>query len=340
MGNVPTCAIRLASIVIFKTQTAGYVGSRGVHLPLNWGNFDMVPPSLVTVAPDGHLLFPTTRPVPVINPKFGSIGTTQWQGWSVYRSLQVNLTQQVRYGLTLQGAYSWSKSIDIGAIEYASNELQNSMDDPWSSNPNLNRGVSDFNTPHRLSVNLVWDAPSLHSGIVVSRFLLSGWELSGIFTAQSGAPNTVVLPIDQAGTGALVSGGAGQFVSQRPDFKAGPGCRSPNAVNPGDPSTYYNLQCFSFPKLGELGNLGRNTLRGPGLENVDFSLFKNHNLLGEKLKVQFRAEFFNLFNRPNFGTQRVTPFNNLGQTVPAAAAILPPTATTSRQIQFGMKFVW
>jgi hypothetical protein len=111
-------------------------------------------------------------------------------------------------------------------------------------------------------------------------------------------------------------------------------------VNSGNPSQYVKLQCFSFPALGELGNLGRNTLRSPGLETFDFSLFKNDSLLGEKLKVQFRAEFFNVFNRANFDAHLVTAFNSQGQTVPVNAALITPTVTTSRQIQFGLKFIW
>ena len=111
-------------------------------------------------------------------------------------------------------------------------------------------------------------------------------------------------------------------------------------MNPGHPDNYVKLQCFSFPALGELGNLGRNTLRSPGLETFDFSVFKNHSVLGEKLRVQFRAEFFNIFNRANFISQLVTAFDSQGRTVPVNAALNPPTLTTSRQIQFGLKFLW
>ena len=317
--------------------TAGYVGSRGVHLPLNTDNINLVPPSLTTVAPDGHLLFPATRPIPVANPNFSAISTTRWLAYSVYHSLQVNMTQQLRYGFTFQAVYSWSRSIDNGAIEYASNDVPNGMDSPYPFDPNAQRGLSTWDTPHHASINFVWDAPAIHSTQRAPRFLLSGWELSGIFTVQSGPPTSVLISSDRAGMGALVSGGG--YLPQRANFNPAPGC-STNATNPGHPNSYYNLQCFTFPAAGELGNLGPTTLRGPGLEDFDFSLFKNQNLIGERLKAQFRAEFFNLFNRVNFGTQRVTGFNAQGMTILSNAALQSPTATTSRQIQFGIRFVW
>lgn len=313
---------------------AGYVGSSGVHLPLTPGDTNMVPPFLVTIAPDGHLLFPTTRPFQVINPNFGPITAVEWEGSSIYHSLQLNVAQQMRHGLTFQGVYVWSKSIDNGSTEFGRDEIINGSENPYPFMANLNRSVSNWDTPHHLSVNLLWDAPMPQFRMALSRFLLSGWEVSGIFTAQSGAPYTVTIPVDRAGTG--ISGNS----NQRPDFKPGPGCSSPNATNPGNPSEYVNLACFAFPAPGTLGNLGRNVLRTPNLQNFDFSLFKNHNLLSEKLKVQFRSEFFNLFNRANFGGQLLNIFNSQGQPVPANAALLPPTVTRSRQIQFGLKLVW
>jgi len=81
-------------------------------------------------------------------------------------------------------------------------------------------------------------------------------------------------------------------------------------------------------------------MRAPGLEDFDFSLFKNHNLLGEKLKMQFRLEAFNLFNRSNLGARAASLINGRGAYVPGNAALKAPTVTTSRQIQFGTKFIW
>ncbi len=234
----------------------------------------------------------------------------------------------------MQGTYSWSKSIDIGSTEGLGSELVNATENPYGFFPNLNRGLSDFDLPQRFSLNTVWEVPSLHSGMAVARFLLSGWETSGIFTVQDGTPFSVRLSADNAGTGTSTT------TQQRPNFNPGPDCSSPNAVDPGHPERYIKLQCFSYPAAGTIGNLGRNTLRGPKVENFDFSLFKNHDMLSEKLRMQFRAEFFNLLNRPNFGFQVVNLFNGQGQAVSANAGVKPPTVTTSRQIQFGMKLIW
>ena len=201
--------------------------------------------------------------------------------------------------------------------------------------PSLNRGVADWDVPHHLALNAVWDLPNPSTQMAVPRFLLSGWEMGGIFTAQSGMPFSATISADRAGT----TTGTGNGGGQRPDYTPAPGC-STNAINPGHPEAYIKLQCFSFPAAGTLGNLGRNTLRAPGLEDFDFSLFKNHNLLGEKLKVQFRVEAFNLFNRTNLGARTASLINNRGAYVPGNAALKAPTVTTSRQIQFGTKLIW
>ena len=314
------------------TITVGYVGSRGVHLPLHYNDTNLVPPSLVTIAPDGDLQFPTTGPIPKINPNplLAGVPGMLWNGWSIYHALQVNVTQRFSHGLSFQGAYVWSKNIDIGAGEINGGDNSNLSPNPYFFFPNLARGVSDWDVPQHLTLNFDWLAPSPHIGSVVPRLLLSGWELGGIFTVQSGMPFSVELSSDSARTG-------NTSPHERPDYNAA-GC-STGQVNPGNPNDYINFQCFSFPAPGQLGNLGRNTLRSPGLEDFDFSIFKNHNLSSEK-KVQFRAEFFNLFNRTNFRAQAATVFNRQGQINLAGGALGPPTATTSRQIQLGIKFIF
>jgi len=314
--------------------SAGYVGSRGVHLPLRYGDIDLVPPFLVKNAPDGHLLFPTGTPQRV-NPNFPLIPATLWNGYSIYHSGQLNVTQRFTHGFTFQGVYVWSRNIDVGSSEVNRNDNFNNVDNAYGFRPSLNRGVADWDVPHHAALNFVWDLPNPSTQSVVPRFLLSGWELGGIFTAQSGMPFSATIAGDRAGTGTA----AGNNNGQRPDYNPASGC-STDAINPGHPDNYIKLQCFSFPAPGTLGNLGRNTLRAPGLADFDFSLFKNHNLLGEKLKVQLRAEAFNLFNRTNLGARVASLINGRGAYVPGNAALKAPTVTTSRQIQFGTKLIW
>jgi hypothetical protein len=314
--------------------TAGYVGSRGVHLPLRYGDLNLVPLFLVRTAPDGHLVFPSGPPQRV-NPNFPLIPATLWNGYSIYHSGQLNVSQRFTHGFTFQGVYVWSKNIDVGSSEVNRSDNFNNVDNAYGFRPGLNRGVADWDVPHHLALNAVWNLPNTSIQSAVPRFLLSGWELGGIFTAQSGMPFSATIAADRAGTGTA----AGNANGQRPDYNPAPGC-STNAVNPGHPESYVNLQCFSFPAAGTLGNLGRNTLRAPTIQDFDFSLFKNHNLWGEKMKVQFRAEAFNLFNRANFGARVASLINGRGAYVPGNAALKAPTVTTSRQIQFGTKLVW
>jgi len=95
---------------------------------------------------------------------------------------------------------------------------------------------------------------------------------------------------------------------QRQDFNPTPGC-TPNATNPRNIANYIRTECFSWPALGTLGNLGRNTLRGPRLQEDDFSLFKNFPLFGDRARLQFRTEAFNLFNHANFQAPKVKIFD-------------------------------
>ena len=315
----------------------GYAGSRGNHIAEDIQDGNDVPPPLVTIAPDGHRVFPKTGPIQVVNPNFAQVLWTSWRAVATYNALQVNLMERMRHGFSFNVGYVWSKSIDNGSHDNTSSEFNNAMEAVWSYDLNLSKGVSNWDTPHHLSANFVWDAPSPKSGMAISRFLFSGWELGGILTIQSGAPFSVAIPNDQARTGVILSN---SHTRQRADFNAAPGC-TPNATHSGNPNNYINLQCFSFPALGTLGNLGMNTLRAPHIADFDFSVLKNHNLLGERLKVQFRAELFNIFNRSNLGYNAVaTAFNSAGLIQQSAAALVSPTITTSRQIQFALKLIW
>ncbi len=314
--------------------TVGYVGSSGVHTPLVNDNINQVPPALVTKNASGQYVFPITSTPQVINPNFGRIQTVQWLGKSNYNSLLVNFVERLSHGLAFQVAYTWSKSIDEGSATFGHDEYLNGVDNPWPFDPRLQRGPSDYDIPHNLVVNYTWEIPSpssIHSG--GPRFLLSGWQLGGVYQVHSGAPFSLTINGDQALTG------TSRHDEQRPNFNPIPGCTN-GAVNPGQPLNYVKLQCFSFPALGVLGNLGRNTLRGPWTNSFDFSVYKNFQLLSERLKIQFRAEFFNLLNHPNFQLASAEVFDGSGNLIPTAAQIGPPTLTTSRQIQFGMKLKW
>jgi Carboxypeptidase regulatory-like domain/TonB dependent receptor len=317
--------------------TVGYVGSHAVHLPRSIEDANEVPFSLVTFSSDGHLLFPTKGPIQKINSNFARIATTVWDDSASYHSLVVDFNKRFSRSFRMGAAYTWSKSIDFGSNTFSDNQETNTSGNPYAFFIPIQKGPADFDIAHRFVVNYTWDIPTPSSFSGASRALLGGWELGGVFTAQTGPPFSVTLSNDQARTGdsrtKSTSGG------QRPNFNAIPGC-TPNAINPGNPDNYIKLQCFSYPALGQLGNLGRNTLRGPGLQDFDFSIFKNWPLLEKRLNLQFRTEVFNIFNRPNFQMPKTQIFDGKGKFIPTAPVIPSPTLTDAREIQFGVKVSW
>jgi hypothetical protein len=154
--------------------------------------------------------------------------------------------------------------------------------------------------------------------------VLTGWETFGIVTLQTGRPFTVALlsEIDNSGTGRSILGfGA----NDRPNVVGNPELSNPT------PDRWFNTAAFAFPAPGTFGNAGRNILDGPGYQNVNASLVKNTHLT-EQVNLQFRAEFFNLFNHPNFNL----PDNFLGS--PTFGVI--SSAREPRHIQFGLKLLF
>src|SRR5207245_1921125 len=308
------------------------------HLPRSIEDINQVPLSLVTTSADGHLTFPKTGPIPKINPNFSRIAATVWDDSSSYHSLVVDFNKRVSHGLFFKTAYTWSKSMDLGSNTFSDNESTNTSGSAYAFLPQLQRAVSDFDIAHRLVVSYSWNIPTPASFAGAAQALLAGWELGGIFTAQTGPPFTVTLTTDRARTGdSRVRSSSG---GQRPDFNPTvPGC-TVNAINPGNPTNYIKTECFSFPALGTLGNLGRNTLRGPGLHEFDAALFKNWPWWHDRGRVQFRVEAFNLFNTANFQAPKIKIFDGSGNVIPTATQLTSPTQTSERQIQLALKVSW
>jgi hypothetical protein len=174
----------------------------------------------------------------------------------------------------------------------------------------------------------------------VASYLAGGWELGTIVTATSGSPFTVTYG---GGGDPLNTGFNGDFSMDFPNLVAG--C---NPIHGG--VTYLNLSCFALaptvPNGVLVGNAGRNRFYGPGLKTVDLSAFKNIRIV-ERLKLQFRAEFFNILNHPNLSgpnflndANNSVAFDASGIPVPKSAGVLASTSTSSRQIQLGLKLIW
>ena len=323
--------------------TLGYSGSSGVHIIHQEEDTNEVPATLVHFdsALDSYVFpqIPNGQTAQIINPNFGNIRASDWSGQSNYHGLQAGLTQRPVKGLTYQLAYTWSKSIDNGSgVFQAGNESFNTAAASWAFDPRINRGVSDFDIPHNFVANFQYDIPVPASvkGHALSNRLLGGWQLGGIYTRQSGAPFTFRIGADQAGTGShqvTQSNGA-----QRPQLLGNlPGCSSPTTGNIGD---YIKLSCFQFPALGQLGNEGRNIMRVLTFRDLDFTVFKNQNLWGEKLKAQFRVEMFNVLNNTNLTAQMQTLFDGKGNLVPTVGQPLAPTANPARTIQLGLRLMF
>jgi hypothetical protein len=306
----------------------GYAGSRGVHLPYFTNDFDMVLP---TLTPQGYV-WPVngTR----LNPNVGQISGTMWNSDSIFHALEVQVTRQLSKGLQAGVSYTWGKIIDTGSASANRDTFANSSPRLWFDESN-GRGLADFDISQNLTVNYIWEIPSLKLKPRALQWTLNGWQWGGILHIASGEPFTPTITGDPLGMK------GDQF--DRPDVLTGPGC-SGSLVNPGNPLGYIKTQCFAFPNPStRFGDAGRNILIGPGIIVMDSSLFRNIGGL-EKFHAQFRAEFFNVLNHPNFAspvvsTNNTSLFGANGAPI-SSAGVLTSTTTSSRQIQFGLKLIW
>jgi hypothetical protein len=230
------------------------------------------------------------------------------------------MTLQKRWGkgLTLLANYTYSKSIDIAS--YASIEGNSAGPDPF--NFNNNRGLSDFDIPHRLVVSGIVEHPKLTNSNSVMRAVLGGWQSNFIWTAQTGTPITILSGVDNA-----LMGIGGNFADL-----TGVDWRQPNDRSRGQEiQEWFNKAAFAVNAPGTIGTGRRNQLRAPGAWNVDYSLFKNFDVI-ERLRLQFRGEFFNLFNHTRLGAPNTTV------TSPSFGRIT--SALDPRIVQLGLKVIF
>ncbi|MCU1257142.1 MAG: TonB-dependent receptor plug [Bryobacterales bacterium] len=309
--------------------SVGYVNSRGYNLVNGYDETNIAQP----ISTNPILFSPTAVKA---NTNFGRITATNYQGSSWYNGLQVNVKKNLSKGLLAQVAYTWAKSMDTGSNAFSTNEFANTVDNPLGIyDVNFNRALSDFDIRQNLVVNFLYSVPGLKEGNPVVKWIVNGWQAGSVFTVGSGLPFTVLLNNDRAFT---QSSQTSNLLGQRPNYVSG--CAT---TNPGS-RFYVNTSCFTFPAQYTLGNLGRNTLTGPGLQNLDFSLFKNHEVpaISETFRVQFRAEIFNILNHTNFAepdAPHFTIFDGSGK-ITSTAGQITSTLTASRQIQFGLKLIW
>jgi hypothetical protein len=310
---------------------AAYVGSRGVHQPFRVEDADIVLPRLTA---NGY-----EWPIPAgsgtrLNPNAGRITAGFWRSDSYYDALEVQLKKRLAQ-LQFEVSYTWGKAIDTSSASLVGDEYSNSISSPLWFDPRLNRGLADFSIGQNLTLNYSWDfGISNRKGI--ESWALAGWELGGVFQASTGVPFTPTIGGDALGLKST------DPVIDVPNLVSNANCAS--LVNPGNPVHYVKTGCFAVPTpLTLRGDLGRNTLIGPGLINLDISLFKNNYVkrISDTFNAQFRAEFFNVLNHTNLAPplDNRNLFDSGGVPI-ANAGLITSTQTPSRQIQFALKLIW
>jgi hypothetical protein len=279
---------------------AGYFGSKGTRLILR-RNINQ-PANGMRPYPALSLSSPILPGTPL-----GNITKVESTGISSYNALWVTANRRLRRGIEFNASYTWSKSIDYNSFSSGGIVGQNSY------NLRGDRGLSDFDVRRRVVVSAIYELPFRGNQFV------EGWQFAVIVQSQSGNPVNIVT------SNSAVNGVAN---SLRPDLTG-----TINII--GSVESWFDVKAFT--PVARFGSLGRNVVIGPGFNNTDFSVIKNTKI-SERVRAQFRAEIFDLFNHANFGP----PGNVVG--TPAFARITStrfPTGESgsSRQVQFALKLI-
>jgi hypothetical protein len=264
---------------IQQSLRIAYYGTRGTDLPVVSDINQPTPGSSDPVSEQAR------RPFAAAFPQFRVINTLSDIGYSNYNSLQVS-AQRSAANLTFRASYTFSKSLDdaSGAGGFYRGPPEDSR--------NLRRdyGRSDFDLLHRFTITYAWRIPAPTGLPGWLHALAANWQLNGITTLQTGGPLNITLPFDNSGTGEF---------RDRPNLVGNPHV----AFNPTGP--YLNPVAFAQPLPGTYGNLGRNAFSGPGLNDFDMSFVKSQHI-SRDWWLRLRAEFFNIWNHPNFANPSTT----------------------------------
>jgi hypothetical protein len=317
------------------TLEVGYVGSHGYHellsLDANLPTATICPASpCPTGYPNGTLYYPSGAALANNN----VWNTTHWfsEGVSSYNGLEIDLNHRWANGLQFRGVYTFSRTLDDGdnmntsvatnSPAFLSNPLQ----------PNADYGPASFDIRHSGVVQATYDLPFARNKAALrsswESLLIANWQVSTIVTAQSGLPFTPQLSYNPSNDGDTRNP---VRPSWNPKF-SGP-------VILGGANEYFNPSAFIQPLPGTYGNVGRNILTGPSLVETDLSLAKRFSI-SERVGLQFRAELFNILNHTNLNTPNPVVYAAATGGLSPTAGVVTSTATTSRQVQLGLKLLW
>lgn len=319
----------------------GYVGSQSSHL----GRFQEMNSPVPDII-NGEKFY---RAGPLLrrNQFYDSNRVMTFDSTSNYNGLLLKVRGTNRAGMQYQVSYTLSRVIDqISGVASAdtARDLATSLD---ADNRTRDSGRASFDATNNLVTNITYPLPFRFEN-TTTELILAGWSVSSILTATSGQPFTARLGFSGARDGNTLTPDRPDLVPgarNNPTSGVSAGCTNPSgavafpAGTPvGTPDRWYDPCSFSIPSPGTYGNLARNSVRGPGLVNLDLSVVKDFEVT-EQWTVRFRGEFFNLLNHANFGLPTTSNFANTGARNATAGRIID-TVNSSRQVQLGLKIMF
>jgi len=297
-----------------------YVGSKGTRLFETEDGNPTVTPELRAPVPANVW---TTQREARLDPLQGGRTVRTNGGSSIYHALQIDAKRRFANGFTFTTAYTYSKVIDNGSEIFSygnTSTLQNSSVPAFFGGLQIDRGLAFTDRTHRLVFTYLYELPFRKSQSGVLGHVVGGWQLSGVTSYESGVPYSVVNGQDADGLGGSSFDRPDFNPAGRPGVRAVPDSRSPTGyINPDNNGAPIDRNEARYIGVGANrgnggiartapGNLGRNTERGPGLKNWDVNIVKNTNIT-ERIRLEFRTEFFNIWNTPMYGKVSVSPFS-------------------------------
>jgi Carboxypeptidase regulatory-like domain/TonB dependent receptor/TonB-dependent Receptor Plug Domain len=304
--------------------SADYTGTRGFHLwqqsLANINRWEGWPEQ-----PQDEKYFPPNSTL--INPNFGEMRVQFSNADLWYQGGSLAIQRRLSAGLQMGASFTYSRTIDEGSgVTQNGDELPQGQRGMYAYDMNLRKGRAAYDIPKVFSANASYQLPFGNNLTGVARALAAGWQVNTIVSLMDG----YALSVEEQSQAQILR--FSDTESLRPDLVPG---ANDNPVT-GDPDRWYDISQFQPARVGYFGNVGRGTVRSPGLATVDLSLFKNIEVgLG---RLQFRFETFNLFNRANFGTPDMVAF--IDERPNPTAGRITTTRTPARQMQLGMRWVF